>query len=161
MGNTFPFQVNKLTDVESENPYHYIQTSVGDIDGYPDLFEQYGFSGNGYSQAEHIQSILNEKDPSILEQLEFDEEGDTFLVRTESEDILNRFMDAINSVFGTKKTLKKYLSQADPDSFEEQQTETGLFHKLGQPYFCFKVASTKVAATRKFLLMRRRRVGGE
>ncbi|WP_125921587.1 hypothetical protein [Hymenobacter lapidarius] len=46
--NTFPFQVDKLTDEESENPYFCIQASVGDIEGYPDLFDEYGFGGNGY-----------------------------------------------------------------------------------------------------------------
>ncbi|WP_201985290.1 Imm51 family immunity protein [Hymenobacter rubidus] len=119
MENTFPFQVDKLTDPESKTPYYCIQASVGDIDGYPDLFEEYGFGGNGYSWAEHIQAILNEREPDILEQLEFDEEGDTFLVRTENEETMHKFISAIQPVFGTKKTLKKYLSQADPDDFEE------------------------------------------
>ncbi|WP_369073816.1 hypothetical protein [Hymenobacter lapidarius] len=42
-----------------------------------------------------MQAILIEKDPGVLEQMEFDEEGDTFLARTENEETVTRFMKFI------------------------------------------------------------------
>ncbi|GAB3852721.1 hypothetical protein GCM10028822_20750 [Hymenobacter terrigena] len=119
--NPFPFDVTKVTPVEleEENRRYCIQAPVGEIDGYYELFEEYGFGGNGPSWVEHISAILDEKDPQVLDHLEFDEEGDTFLVYADSEEIVNRFMKAVHPVFANKKSLKKYLSKADPDNFSE------------------------------------------
>jgi len=121
MTSTFPFDVSKEEDVDARmaNRQYRIQCPVGEIDGYYELFEQYGFGGNGPSWVEHVSAILDEKDPKVLDHLEFDEEGDTFLVYTDSEEIVHRFMKAVRPVFADKKSLKKYLSKADPDNFSE------------------------------------------
>jgi hypothetical protein len=121
MTNTFPFDVSKEEDVDAQmaNRQYWIQCPVGEIDGYHELFEEYGFGGNGPSWVEHINAILEEKDPQILDHLEFDEEGDTFLVYADSQETVNRFMKSVHPVFADKKSLKKYLSKADPDNFSE------------------------------------------
>jgi hypothetical protein len=121
MASTFPFDVSKEEDVDARmaNRQYRIQCPVGEIDGYYELFEEYGFGGNGPSWVEHISAILDEKDPKVLDHLEFDEEGDTFLAYADSEEIVNRFMKAVRPVFADKKSLKKYLSKADPDNFSE------------------------------------------
>jgi hypothetical protein len=121
MASTFPFEVSKEEDVDAQmaNRQYWIQCPVGEIDGYHELFEEYGFGGNGPSWVEHISAILEEKDPQILGHLEFDEEGDTFLAYADSEEIVNRFMKVVQPVFADKKSLKQYLSKADPDNFSE------------------------------------------
>ena len=121
MTSTFPFDVSQEENVDARmtNRQYRIQCPVGEIDGYYELFEQYGFGGNGPSWVEHISAIIEEKDPQILHHLEFDEEGDTFLVYADSEEIVSRFMKVVHPVFADKKILKKYLSQADPDNFSE------------------------------------------
>lgn len=121
MENQFPFDVTRVTPVEleAENRLFCIQASVGEIEGYYQLFDDYGFGGNGPSWVEHIIAILDDKDPQVLEHLEFDEEGDTFLVYADSEEMVNRFMKVVHPVFADKKSLKKYLSKADPDNFSE------------------------------------------
>ena len=121
MGNPFPFDVRKIDEIEPQtaNRRFCIQTPVGEIEGYHELFEEFGFGGNGPSWVEHIHAILEEKDSDLLDHLEFDEEGDTFLVYADSEDVVNRFMKHAQPVFATKKSLKKYLKQADPDNFSE------------------------------------------
>ena len=119
--NSFPFDVTKVTPVEpeAENRRYCIQAPVGQIDGYYKLFEEYGFGGNGPSWVEHISAILEGKDSQVLDHLEFDEEGDTFLVYADSEETVNRFMKAVHPIFANKKSLKEYLSHADPDNFSE------------------------------------------
>ena len=119
--NPLPFVITKVASVEPEasNLSYCIQAPVGEIEGYYELFKDYGFGGNGPSWVEHISAILDEKDSEVLDHLEFDEEGDTFLVYADSEEIVNRFMNAVQPVFADKKSLKKYLSKADPDKFSE------------------------------------------
>ena len=119
--STFPFEVYRIEDVhpEMQNWQFGIQVPVGEVDGYYELFEEYEFGGNGPSWAEHIRFILEEKDEELDEHLEYDEEGDAFLVCADSQVAVNRFLKHILPVFGTKKSLKKYLKQADPDNFSE------------------------------------------
>lgn len=118
---TFPFKIYREEDVhpEMQNRQFSIQAPVGDLDDYYELFEEYGFGGNGPSWAEHIRFILEEADKKLDDHLEYDEEGDTFLVYADSQEVVDRFLKHIQPVFATKKSLKKYLSQADPDNFEE------------------------------------------
>ena len=119
--STFPFEVYRIEDVhpKMQNRQFGIQAPVGEVDGYYELFEEYEFGGNGPSWAEHIRFILEEKDEELDEHLEYDEEGDAFLVCADSQVAVNRFLKHILPVFGTKKSLKKYLKQADPDNFSE------------------------------------------
>jgi hypothetical protein len=67
--NPFPFDVTKVTPVEpeAENRRYCIQASVGEVDGYYELFEEHGFGGNGPSWVEHISAMLEEKDPQVLD----------------------------------------------------------------------------------------------
>ena len=118
---TFPFNIHRIENVEQweQNRQFSIQAPLGDLDDYYELFDEYGFGGNGPSWAEHIRFILAKVDSELEEHLEYDDEGDTFLVYADSQNIVDRFMKHIQPVFATKKSLKKYLSQADPDNFEE------------------------------------------
>ncbi len=88
------------------------------MNDYYELFDEYGFEGNGPSWAEHIRFILAEANSDLGNHLEYDDEGDTFLVYADSQDVVDRFMKHIQPVFATKKSLKKYLSQVDPNNFE-------------------------------------------
>ena len=118
---TFPFDVYRIEDVhpEMQNRQFGIQAPVGEVDGYYELFEEHEFGGNGPSWAEHIRFILEEADEELDDHLEYDEEGDTFLVYADSQEAVDRFLRHILPVFATKKSLKKYLKEADPDNFSE------------------------------------------
>ena len=121
---TFPFEVYRVEDVHSEvqNRQFSIQSLVGKVDGYYELFEEYEFGGNGPSWAEHIRFILEAEAEELDEHLEYDEEGDTFLVYADSQEIVDRFLKHVFPVFATQKSLKKYLKKADPDNFSEQRS---------------------------------------
>lgn len=119
--NPYPFKIDKVEPYEPEAAKRRfsIQAQVGEALGYFELFEKYGFGGNGPSWVEHIQAILAEKAPDLEDHLEFDEEADTFLVYADSKETVNRFMYVIHPVFSSKENLKQYLSHADPDNFSE------------------------------------------
>ena len=89
------------------------------IDEYLDLFEKYGFSGNGPSLDEHIQAVIKSNDPELLNHLEFDSNSNEFLVWADSEDAVQRFMNAVLPVFGNADSMEAYLKQADSEAFME------------------------------------------
>jgi len=117
----FPFQIDPITPTHPDMPERCfcIQSPVGELEEYLNLFEDHGYSGNGPSWVEHISTILEEADPEILEHLEFDEEGDTFVVYADSEAVVTRFLQHVQPVFASTQQLKKYLSQTDPSDFFE------------------------------------------
>ncbi|MBO2012382.1 Imm51 family immunity protein [Hymenobacter negativus] len=125
--NTWPFIYYKQIEGAGQMPTRkYAIWAKGSDDGpghlideYDDLFDKYGFSGNGYSLAEHIESIIQEKDAGLLTHLDFDPNGNEFLVWADSEDAVQRFMDDVLPVFGNASTMEAYLKQANPDNFSE------------------------------------------
>lgn len=125
--NTWPFVYYKQPEDAKLTPKHnYAIWAKGSSDGpghlideYGDLFEKYGFSGNGYSLTEHIEAIIQEKDAQLLNHLEFDPNGNEFLVWADSEDSVHRFMDDVLPIFGNSSTMEAYLKQADSDNFSE------------------------------------------
>ena len=123
MKNTFPFKVYARSEafvVRPQEQYNFdIIAPVGELDGYGDLFEEYSYGGNGHSWAEHIRAILHEKDPALLDQLFFNEEGDTFLVHVTNQAAVNRFLLCIMPVFGSMESLEQYFKHTDPEDFIE------------------------------------------
>jgi hypothetical protein len=126
MDNTWPFvYYEQPEDGRLTTGRNYAIWAVGNggpdrlIDEYFNLFEEYGFSGNGYSLAEHIEAIIEKKDAELLNHLDFDPNGNEFLVWADSEDAVRRFMVAVLPVFGNAVTMQAYLKQADPENFME------------------------------------------
>ena len=119
MTPTFPFVVT--TEPDSTQPEHSysILVDLSEMDDYYALFEKYGFGGNGPSWVEHIETIVEEFNPDLLDHLEFDEEGETFLAYADSPTAVDQFLHLVQPIFGDLASLNKYLSQADPENFFE------------------------------------------
>ena len=92
--------------------------SVG-TNEYGDLFNKYGFEGNGESWREHIQFIIEEKDPSLLDHIDFDCNADEFLAWADNEEAVQRFLDDVLPVFESEAKLDAHFKQLDPDDFSE------------------------------------------
>jgi hypothetical protein len=119
MSTTFPFRV-AAAKAPADDPRQFaIIAPVGELEGYYNLFEDFGYGGNGPSWREHIETILEEHQPELLDHLEFDEEGETFLAYADSLDAVRQFMGCILPYFGDLEKLKKYLSQTDSSDFFE------------------------------------------
>ncbi|RZJ56917.1 MAG: hypothetical protein EOO55_04380 [Hymenobacter sp.] len=125
----YPFKVFKMPPrpVGERDYGHNYQIWAIDKEGlesvgaseYGDLFEEYGFSGNGESWREHIQYIIEEKDPSLLDHIEFDCNSDEFLTWADSEEAVQRFLNDVSPVFESEAKLKAHFKQLDPDDFME------------------------------------------
>ena len=117
MASPFPFQVAPLP---APSPAGYplaIFADVGGLEDYYNLFRHHGFGGTADSWAEHLQTIIEEHQPALLDELEFAEGGHTFVVYAASPAVADQFLACVLPYFGTLASLQKYLSQADPDDF--------------------------------------------
>lgn len=120
MTDTSPFKVYPITDPHPLLPDRRYQliVEVGEYE-HLDVFEQYGFTGNGPSWAEHIQYILEEHDPELLDHLEPDEEGSTYVAYIDSAAAVERFLGLVRPYFASREKLAAHFSQLDPEAFFE------------------------------------------
>ncbi|RTQ51403.1 hypothetical protein EJV47_06250 [Hymenobacter gummosus] len=88
---------------------------MAQLPAYYELFERYGYGGNGPCWAEHIRYLLAQQAPELLtsQHLFFNEEGDTFYVHADTQATVARFMQVVRPVFGSPAALERYLKQAD------------------------------------------------
>lgn len=120
VADTFPFRVVALpAALLTAERRVGILADVGGLEDHYALFEKYGFGGTKLSWVEHIQTIIEEFEPALLDRLEFEEQGEAFLVYAGGQEAVERFMRLLLPIFGSLTGLQKYLSQADPEDFFE------------------------------------------
>ncbi len=119
MTTTFPFEIEDVRAWAVPERQYRITAAVSELDEYYVLFEKYGFGGNGPCWVEHITTIIEEHQPALLDQLDFDEEGDAFVVYADSETSTQQFLRLVQPIFADLGALNKYLSQTDPADFFE------------------------------------------
>lgn len=117
MASTFPFQLSAAPPPISPEYQLVIFADVGALEDYYALFQHFGFGGTADSWVEHLETIVEEHRPALLNELEFGEGGQTFVVYASSPAIADEFLACVLPYFGTLPQLRKYLSQADPDDF--------------------------------------------
>ena len=117
MSATFPFQLSPAPPPSSPEYQLVIFADVGGLEDYYALFQHFGFGGTAASWAEHIETIIEEHKPALLDELEFAEGDHTFMVYAASPVIADQFLACVLPYFNTLPHLQKYLSQADPDDF--------------------------------------------
>lgn len=117
MASPFPFQIAPLPPPTAPERQLVIFADVGGLEDYYALFQNYGFGGTADSWVEHIETIIEEHEPKLLDELEFAEGGHTFVVYAASQAVVDRFLNCVLPYFGTLPRLQRYLSQADPEDF--------------------------------------------
>ncbi|OGX86919.1 Imm51 family immunity protein [Hymenobacter glacialis] len=117
MSPSFPFEVAPLPPPTSPERQLAIFADVGGLEEYYVLFQNYGFGGTAESWVEHIQTIIEEHQPELLDELEFEEGGHTFVAYAPNQAIADQFLACVHPFFGSLPQLQKYLNQADPDDF--------------------------------------------
>ena len=119
MSTTYPFQV-AAAKAPADDPRQFaIIAPTGELEDYSNLFEDFGYGGNGPSWREHIETILEEHQPELLDHLEFDEAEDTFLAYADSLAAVRHFMSCVLPYFGDLEKLRNYLRQTDSSDFFE------------------------------------------
>ncbi|MBD2768997.1 hypothetical protein IC235_13980 [Hymenobacter sp. BT664] len=117
MPSSFPFQVAVLPPPTAPERQLAIFADVGGLEEYYVLFRNYGFGGTAESWVEHLQTIIEEHQPELLEELAFEEGGHTFVAYAPNQAVADRFLACVLPFFGTLPRLQNYLSQADPEDF--------------------------------------------
>ena len=117
MSATFPFQLAPAPPPISPEYELVIFADVGGLEDYYALFQHFGFGGTAASWAEHLETIVEEHRPELLDEIEFADSGQTFVAYAASPAIADQFLACVLPFFGTLPALRKYLSQADPDDF--------------------------------------------
>jgi len=117
MSASFPFQVTAAPEPVAPEYQFVIFADVGGLEDYYTLFQHFGFGGTADSWAEHIETIIEEKQPKLLDELEFVEGGHTFVAYASGPVAVEQFMACVLPIFGTLPALRSYLSQADPEDF--------------------------------------------
>jgi hypothetical protein len=117
MASPFPFQVAPLPAPAAPERQLAIFADVAGLEEYYVLFQNYGYGGTAESWVEHIETIIEEHQPELLEELEFEVGGLTFVAYAPSQAVAERFLACVLPFFGTLPRLQKYLSQTDPGDF--------------------------------------------
>jgi hypothetical protein len=117
------------TKIESYYPFiiykdgsHMIAAEIEHKDlfeKYSPIFEQYGYSGNGYSWEGHIKQILLKENPSLLAHLQFDPEAGGFYVFADSEKSQREFATTMSKIFKDIPLLVGYLKAADRSKIDD------------------------------------------
>ena len=117
MPATFPFQLTEAPAAAGPEFPLIIFADVGGLEEYYVLFRNHGFGGTADSWVEHIETIIEEHRPELLDELEFAEGGHTFVAYASGPAAVEAFLACVLPYFGTLPQLNKYLSQADPGDF--------------------------------------------
>jgi hypothetical protein len=119
MSSTYPFKVAAAKDPADTTRQFVILADLSELDDYSQVFENHGYGGNGPSWREHIETIIEEFEPDLLEHVEFDEEAGAFLAYADSLSAVRQFMACVLPYFGDLGKLNTYLRQTDPGDFFE------------------------------------------
>ncbi|MBJ6109175.1 hypothetical protein JAO73_09145 [Hymenobacter sp. BT523] len=117
MSDTFPFQLATAPPPISPEYEMVIFANVGGLEEYYRLFQHFGYGGTPASWAEHLETIVEEHAPALLNELELTESGTAFVAYASNAAIADEFLACVLPYFGSLPKLQKYLSQTDPDDF--------------------------------------------
>ncbi|GGF07453.1 Imm51 family immunity protein [Hymenobacter cavernae] len=119
MTNTYPFVLTHMGEHATPERQYAVLANVAGLDDYYTLFEKYGFGGDGTSWAEHIETIVEEHKPELLDHLELAATRDRFLVYADSQAAAEQLLALIHPIFSDLSALRNYLAQTDPGDFFE------------------------------------------
>ncbi len=83
------------------------------------LFEKYDYEPNGYCWEGHITLILEEKNATLLESMEFDSEAGMFCAVFTDVKIIPLFLEIMVPIFQNMDLLKSYILKADRDRIDD------------------------------------------
>ena len=117
MSDTFPFQLAPAPPPVSPEYETLVFADVAGLEEYYRLFQHFGYGGTAASWAEHLETIVEEHRPELLNELEFTESQGAFVAYAANAAIAGQFVACVRPYFGSLDLLRQYLSQADPADF--------------------------------------------
>ncbi len=118
--DTYPFLLSEVAPAQATpERQQRLLVDLSDMDDYYVVFERYGFGGGGASWAEHIETIVEEHDPELLDHVELAGTGEFFRAFTDGPAATARLLALVQPIFANLGRLSKYLAQTDPTDFFE------------------------------------------
>jgi hypothetical protein len=116
MTNQFPFKISNnagqfTITAETESPELYPK--------YAELFEKFGYSGNGYCWEGHITQILEKLNPELLKHIDFDPEAGAFFAYADTKENQEKFIEILSPIFADLKKLEEYIKKADHSKIDD------------------------------------------
>lgn len=110
MTSYFPFKIYEDAErftimVPLESPELYPK--------YSDLFEKYGYEGNGYCWEGHITQILEKTKPELLQHIDFDPEAGGFYAHVDTKENQLKIVELLSPIFLDLQKLEVYVKKAD------------------------------------------------
>lgn len=117
--STFPFHVAAAKSAANPARQFLILARLVEREDYGKVFEDFGYGDTGPAWREHLETILEEFEPELLDHLEFEEDDQNFLAYADSPAAVRGFMACVLPYFGDLGKLRSYLMQTDPSDFFE------------------------------------------
>lgn len=116
MNTTFPFSLDEFEGqfsigAELESPDLYPK--------YYEFFAKHEYEGNGYCWEGHIRQILEQKDPALLDHVEFDPEAGAFFAYADSKENQLRFVALLSPIFSDLAVLEAHVEKADRSRIDD------------------------------------------
>ena len=117
---SYPFNTHQLPEefnsifsivVPLDSDEHYSQ--------YYPFFAKFGYEGNGHCWKGHIIQILEQVNPALLAEIDFDPEGSAFFAYTKSQTAATQFVDTLSPIFSDMVRLEAYVMSADRDRIDD------------------------------------------
>jgi len=117
MRTNYPFKITTTPDQADPARRYVIVAELGELVAYSSLFEDYGFDGDGLGWREHIETILEEYQPGLLDHIEFAEDSHSFLAYADTPFTVRQFLDWVLPCFGDLSKLRRYLNQPVAEAY--------------------------------------------
>lgn len=127
MRTNYPFKIATTQDLADPARRYAIVAELGELAAYTSLLEDYGYDSDGLGWREHIETILEEYQPGLLDHLEFAEESNSFLAYADTPFTVRQFLDWILPCFGDLAKLRRYLNQPEPGDHSRDYFAQGIF----------------------------------
>jgi len=114
MAQNNPFAPFVLSEFEDN-----FEVLLFNFEDYYDLFEEYGYSGNGHSWGSLVKFILSKEDPKLLRVIDIDPEGDTFVAVAFSKEDQRKLGRILSTIANDTERLEHYLSTVPPEEMED------------------------------------------
>ena len=127
MRNNYPFKIAPTPALSNPSRRYAIVVELGELVAYSSLLEDFGYDSDGPGWREHIETILEEYQPGLLDHLEFAEESTAFLAYADTPFTVRQFLDWVLPCFGDLGKLRRYLNQPEPPDYYSSYFAQAIF----------------------------------
>lgn len=105
-------------EIFSQEQHYSVQITATSGMFFTDEFAKYDLYGNGYCWEGIIEQLIGQKNPSLLNRVDFDSEADVCFISCSDEVSMNELAEIIHSFCSTKEKFLALLESIDTDELD-------------------------------------------